>query len=138
MPNPVRLHQDHLGYRIELQKSTLYFINGDVFRIEIALVNWGFSAPKHKGSVELVLGITNQSPGTKVINVDWREWLPNTASNPHLIIQDVNLAGLPKPNHYYIGLRIRQGGRIVRLANREQKPPFINQDWYQLQEFAYN
>ncbi|MCT4664024.1 MAG: DUF4832 domain-containing protein [Flavobacteriales bacterium] len=95
--------RDHLGYRLELQKTDFIF-NTDHLMIKTDLINRGFAAPQNKRALYFVILDENDEVvlSTKT-HYDWRNWQPDTFAIPMLNYHNVGVSGIPSLDSLVIG-----------------------------------
>lgn len=73
--------RDHLGYRLELQKTT-FTQTANQISLNTQIINRGFSAPQNKRTIYMVvLDENNDLIDFKALDNDWRTWQPDKFSN---------------------------------------------------------
>jgi len=99
--------RDHLGYRLELQKSTFVKKN-NILNVETDLINRGFSAPQNPRNIYYVLlNEENEVLSYELLSNDWRDWQPDDFAvahdnkdnlnyyNDYSSLDDVVIGGIP-------------------------------------------
>ncbi len=75
--------RDHLGYRLELQKST-FTKTSKVVTVKTDIINRGFSAPQNPRNIYYVLlNAENEVIKYIQLNEDWRDWQPDDFAVAH-------------------------------------------------------
>jgi hypothetical protein len=110
--------RDHLGYRSELQtlETAAKWKKGEPNRIDISLINRGFSTLYNEHPVYIVLvdslGKVCHTMLTEARVNDWQPYAPqDTSRTPllHHIIADIALPETFSPGTYHLGLWIPDG-----------------------------
>lgn len=127
--NPVTRTQfeyirDHLGYRIELQEAafTPEVSRGGAMRIEVSLINRGFSTLFHGRPVTFALigadGSVHPFPAAEVDVRKWYPHRPNDRTYAPLVHTVAFQAALPEdlpPGHYSLGLWLPDKSERLRM-----------------------
>lgn len=118
--------QDHLGYRIELQSATFprTAAPGDVFDVEIQLINRGFSTLHNPRPVFLALIKDEVCVATVPVDADPRAWQPYAPGDEtyapltHILRTPLALRQDLEPGWYVLGLWLPDQYDSLRMDPR--------------------
>ena len=130
--------RDHVGYRLELQevRFTENVRQGDDLRVEIDLINRGFSTIFNPRKVCLVLISEDERVVHEIaLAVNPRDWQPYSPNDPeykpllHTIKYEGKLSEMVRPGKYKLGLwldDVKDSIRLdpkfaIRVANRDSE-----------------
>jgi len=118
--------RDHLGYRLELQQATFTarVPSGARLKVEIELVNRGFSTLFHERPLEFALIDRHGSVRSFAVpDVDIRRWYPHHPGDAtfvplsHTISFQTELSKELAPGHYSLGLWLPDASQRLRTRS---------------------